>query len=109
MQGEKLSVFITKKVVSELNSAFPTIGLRENDSLPDAVLKIYLKTGDKFVFIIDEYDVVIRENSDKLILDDYLNFLIILFKNANLAPAISLVYLTGIIPIVRDKSSVQTK
>ncbi len=107
MKEEKLSVFITKKVVSELCSAFPNIGLKEEDSLPDAILKINLKTGEKFIFIIDEYDVVIRENRDDQVLDDYLNFLIILFKNDALAPALSLVYLTGIIPIVRDK--VQSK
>ena len=107
MKKEKLSELITKKIVSELSTSFPLIGISNEDYIADAVLKINHKTHDKFIFIIDEYDVVIRENSDKEILDDYLNFLIILFKNADLAPVISLVYLTGIIPIVRDK--VQSK
>ena len=107
MKKEKLSELITKKIVSELSISFPLIGISYEDYIADAILKINQKTHDKFIFIIDEYDVVIRENSDKDILDDYLNFLIILFKNADLAPVISLVYLTGIIPIVRDK--VQSK
>ena len=57
--------------------------------------------------IIDEYDALVRENAGDELLDEYLGFLNGLFKNETLRPAISLAYLTGILPVVRDK--VQSK
>ncbi|MBQ7724388.1 MAG: AAA family ATPase, partial [Lachnospiraceae bacterium] len=56
---------------------------------------------------IDEYDVLVREQVSQDLFDRYLSFLNGLFKSDTLRPAISLAYLTGILPIVRDK--VQSK
>ena len=53
--------------------------------------------------LIDEYDVLVREKVSKKLFDDYLSFLNGLFKSNTLRPAISLAYLTGILPVVRDK------
>jgi hypothetical protein len=57
--------------------------------------------------ILDEYDVLVREQVKASIFNPYLAFLNGMFKNADLAPAFALVYLTGVLPIVRDK--VQSK
>ena len=72
-----------------------------------AIKKVYAKTGEQFVVLIDEYDVLVREQVNKTLFDEYLQFLNTFFKSADLAPAIALAYLTGILPIVRDK--VQSK
>ena len=94
-------------VVKELIPAFPDCGITEDDSIADAIMKIYAITGEQFVVIIDEYDVLIRERVAESVFKSYLNFLNAMFKNDNLAPAIALAYITGILPVVRDK--VQSK
>ena len=70
-------------------------------------MEIYSSTGDQFVFIIDEYDVIIRDQEYSSEISGYLAFLVSLFKNSAVSPAIALSYLTGIMPIIREK--VQSK
>ena len=94
-------------VVKELIPAFPNCKITEDDSIADALLKIYATTGEQFVVILDEYDVLIRERVSEQVFKSYLNFLNAMFKNGDLAPAIALAYITGILPVVRDK--VQSK
>ena len=94
---------ITESVKDELKEQFAPVKILKKDSLADALLKVYAKTNETFVIIIDEYDVLVREKVSKELFDEYLQFLNALFKNSTLSPAISLAYLTGILPIVRDK------
>ena len=72
--------------------------------LPNAYLKVYSATGETFIILIDEYDVLVREQVPQALFDEFLSFLNGLFKSATLRPAISLAYLTGILPVVRDKA-----
>lgn len=44
----------------------------------------------------------IIEKDPQSLFESYLDFLSSLFKNSTVKPAISLAYLTGILPIVRD-------
>ena len=95
--------FITEVIKDELSEAFPEVRLSAKDTLPFALQKVYAKTNETFVIIIDEYDVLVREQVNATLFDEYLDFLNGLFKNSTLSPAISLAYLTGILPIVRDR------
>ena len=95
--------FITEMVKDELRETFPSVKLYEDDTLPIAIQRVYAKTGETFAVIIDEYDVLVREQVESKLFNAYLEFLNGLFKNTDLSPAISLAYLTGILPIVRDK------
>lgn len=95
--------FITEMIKDELKETFPSVKLHDEDTLPTAIMRVYAKTGETFVIIIDEYDVLVREQVESELFNEYLEFLNGLFKNADLSPAISLSYLTGILPIVRDK------
>ena len=105
----KLSVseYIDEKVISELRKEYPSVTLKDGVSLSKAIMEIYSSTGDQFVFIIDEYDVIIRDQEYSSEISGYLSFLVSLFKNSTVSPAIALVYLTGIMPIIREK--VQSK
>lgn len=98
---------VTKKIKEELKEEFPDVSIAEDDSLGESILKIYGKTGETFVILMDEYDVLIREKADGEIFSQFLRMLNGLFKSDTLRPAISLAYLTGILPVVRDK--VQSK
>ena len=105
----KLSVseYIDEKVISELRKEYPSVTLKDGVSLSTAIMEIYSSTGDQFVFIIDEYDVIIRDQEYSSEISGYLSFLVSLFKNSTVSPAIALSYLTGIMPIIREK--VQSK
>ena len=94
---------LTRAIKKEMQKAFPQVEFDEDDSLAESILKVYTETGETFVIIMDEYDVLVRERVDQSLLDEYLSFLNGLFKSNILRPAISLAYLTGILPVVRDK------
>ena len=93
----------TAKIREEFMEQFPDCGIKKSYSITDCIEKVYKKKKEKFVVILDEYDVLVREKVRASIFDPYLNFLNGIFKNADLAPAIALAYLTGILPVVRDK------
>ena len=96
------------RIRDELITEFPEAKItKEDKTLEYCLLKIYAATKEQFVIIIDEYDVLVREKIDRAHFEHFLNFLNGLFKNVNVAPAIALAYITGILPIVRDK--VQSK
>ena len=94
---------LIKKIKREMVKQFPNVEFEEEDSLADYMLKIYSETGETFIIIMDEYDVFVREQVSETLFAEYLGFLNGLFKSNTLRPAISLAYLTGILPIVRDK------
>ena len=100
---ENLLSDITKMVRSELKVEFPSVELEETDTLPRCILKIYAATRAKFIIILDEYDVLVREQVSEKLFNEYLSLLNGLFKSDTLRPAIVLAYLTGILPVVRDK------
>ena len=104
--GMDLITFMQKAVTDEFKEQYPDIELKSN-SISSCILQIYKQLGEKFVIIIDEYDVLIREQVPQTLFDNYLSLLNALFKGTTIRPAIALAYITGIIPIVRDK--VQSK
>lgn len=100
---EMLIRSLTEAVKDEMRKEFPDVNLKENDSLGNCIQKIYANKGETFIIILDEYDVLVRERVSKKLFDEFLGLLNGLFKSDTLRPAISLAYLTGILPIVRDK------
>ena len=98
---------INKSLLVDFRKQFPEIEFEEKSSLARCIKEVYAEIGEKFVIIIDEYDVLIREQVPQSLFDSYLSFLNGLFKDTAIRPAIALAYITGIIPIVRDK--VQSK
>ncbi len=101
---DNLIDYITDVVLREMSDAFPNVKINpSDDTIANAMLKVWAETKETFVIIMDEYDVLVREQVSKKLFDSYLDFLSSLFKNSTLKPAIELAYLTGILPIVRDK------
>ena len=102
--GMSVVEYLSSEVIYELKETFPNISLPEDISLAEALLNIYAETGEKFIFIIDEYDVMVRDENYTSELKDYIYLLISLFKSGDVNIAIALAYLTGIMPIIKDKS-----
>ena len=94
---------ITESVVKEFRQNFQNIIFSDNCTLAQAILSVYSELGEKFIIILDEYDILIRERDEKE-LKLFLKFLNGLFKDNALLSSIALAYLTGIMPIIKDKS-----
>ena len=95
------------ELLEDFSKEFPSIEFSEKDSVAKMIQRVYTETNTQFIIIIDEYDVLVREQIPEDIFKSYLELLNSLFKNDALNPAIAFAYLTGILPIVRDK--VQSK
>ena len=97
--------YIEKSVIAELKEKYSDIISEETVSLPEAMSEIYTVTGNKFIVIIDEWDILIRDeanNRDEQ--ENYINFLRGMFKGTEPTRFISLAYLTGILPIKKMKT-----
>ncbi|MBR2185923.1 MAG: AAA family ATPase [Lachnospiraceae bacterium] len=79
----------------------------EGDSLNDFMFScVDQSEGKQFIFIIDEWDAVIREGKDDdLAQEAFLNLLRGWFKSVSFTPrVVAAAYITGILPIKKDGS-----
>lgn len=86
----------------DLRAAYPDIAFRENSPVSEDLKRIFDRTGDKFLFVLDEWDAVfyapfITEADKK----SYLLFLKGLLKDKAYT---ALTYMTGILPIAKYSS-----
>ena len=89
--------FLQERVIRELAKAYPDVTDRDEKSLVTALEDIYSEREEKFIFIIDEWDSIFRvHKDDKGSQKEYLDFLRNLLKDQ---PYVSLVYMTGILPV----------
>ena len=93
---EDAVALLTERLLSDLRAEYPGI-IKESVSLTLALDMIQQTTGEKFIFLIDEWDCVFRfKKGQKNEQEKFLTFLKILFKDK---PYVELVYMTGILPI----------
>ena len=99
--------FVTDSVMGELREIYPEILPQEVSHLSDALSRVKEKTGQKFIIIIDEWDVLIRDAAtNSKVQDDYIMFLRGMFKGTEPTKYIQLAYLTGILPIKKEKTQI---
>jgi len=91
-----------KWIVSDLKKAFNG-DLEEQDDLFKALAEINEKTGERFIMIIDEWDMLVRD-VEQDVQDEYVNFLRAMFKSNKANRIFRLVYMTGILPIIKIKT-----
>lgn len=102
---ENIVSYISEKTISELRTYYPDVLPADTVSLPEALSKINAATQKKFIIIIDEWDVLIRdEATNQKIQDEYIGFLRGMFKGTEPTKYIQLAYLTGILPIKKEKT-----
>lgn len=95
--------FITDSVLKELKDVYPDVLSVNVKTLPYALSLIREYHGQKFIIIIDEWDVLMRdESANTKILEEYITFLRGLFKGTEPTKYIQLAYLTGILPIKKE-------
>ena len=102
---DNVVTLITDSVLSELREIYPDIFTWEVSRLPDALSIVREKTGQKFIIIIDEWDVLIRDAATNgKVQEAYINFLRGMFKGTEPTRFIALAFLTGILPIKKLKT-----
>ncbi len=102
---EKIVSYISEQTISELKEYYPHILPEKIRSLPESLSRINAATGTKFIVIIYEWDVLIRdEASDVRTQEEYINFLRAMFKGTEPTKYIQLAYLTGILPVKKEKT-----
>lgn len=103
--AEETVSYITQEVLEELKAEYPEVVFSERTTLGGALADIVQATGHKFVVIIDEWDVLIRdEAANEKIQKEYIDFLRGLFKGTEPTKFLHLAFLTGILPIKRVKT-----
>ncbi len=89
--------YLEQEVLEELREAYGELLKRQDLGLAAAFRKIYAKTGREFIFLIDEWDCVMREKKDAEGLQrQYLDFLRNLLKDREY---VALAYMTGVLPV----------
>lgn len=102
---EKVVPYISEKTIAELAEYYPVLAKARTQSLPEALSFLHAETGVKFVVIIDEWDVLIRdEASNQRAQEEYIAFLRGLFKGTEPTKYLQLAYLTGILPIKKERT-----
>ncbi len=100
---------IVEKIDAELRAdvlrLYADVEIRPDDDLMGCLIRITEKTGDRFFFIIDEWDAICREfKQGTSAMDRYVNWLRRMFKEVNASRVFAGVYMTGILPIKKYKT-----
>ena len=98
---ERLAMAVRDEVCEKWSSID---GLGEM-TLADAIATVHIKTGAKFVFVIDEWDAVFRYYpEDEALQKKWIHFLRDMFKQGGTDESVALVYMTGILPVKKYKT-----
>ena len=96
-ESGKVTEYLEQEVLREFKKEYGEILVRQNMSLAAALREIYVETDRQFIFLIDEWDCVMREKQESEALQkQYLDFLRNLLKDQ---PYVALAYMTGILPV----------
>ncbi|MDE6518717.1 MAG: AAA family ATPase, partial [Acetatifactor sp.] len=96
-RNQDVTEYLEQVVIRELREAYGEFIADQETILAAALEQIYAKTDKKFVFLIDEWDCVMRERQESEDLQKhYLDFLRNLLKDQ---PYVAIAYMTGILPV----------
>ncbi len=96
-KNREITDYIEQEVLGEIQKEFGGDFVNPGIGLADALERIYAETDRQFIFLIDEWDCVMRERQESEELQkQYLDFLRNLLKDREY---VALAYMTGILPI----------
>ena len=96
-KNQEVTEYLEQAVIEELREDYGNFFSERITGLAEALERIYVKTDKQFVFLIDEWDCVMRERQESEEMQkQYLDFLRNLLKDQ---PYVALAYMTGILPV----------
>lgn len=94
---QDMTLYLERRVLEDFKEAYGNLLPENTTILAEALERAYTKTGKQFIFLIDEWDCVMREMQESEELQkQYLDFLRNLLKDQ---PYVALAYMTGILPV----------
>ena len=94
---KSMTDILTKSIVRELKEEYPNCVISSPEFLDLTLQEVYNFSKVPFVFVIDEWDCIMREKKeDPDSLKQYLEWLKAIFKDK---PYVGLAYMTGILPV----------
>ena len=89
-------------LIEDVKEAFPQVKINEADAVGDILESVFVQCGEKFIFVLDEWDFIFhRDFINEIDKEKYVAFLSNLLKNR---PYVVLSYMTGILPIAKYSS-----
>ena len=108
-KDESIVGHIEEELKEDIHDAYPEVEYRAKDDLMGDLIRIAQTTGQRFIFIIDEWDAICREFAPNTKpMDEYVNWLRRMFKDVLAIETFAGVYMTGILPIKKYKTTVST-
>ena len=96
-KDQRVTDYLEKTVIAEIRKVYGDFFSEEESDLSVVLEQIYVETDRQFIFLIDEWDCVMREKQEAEGLQrQYLDFLRNLLKDQ---PYVALAYMTGILPV----------
>ncbi|MDE7415561.1 MAG: ATP-binding protein [Lachnospiraceae bacterium] len=96
-KDQNVTDYLEHVVIRDIRSVYGELFSEQETILAAILEEIFVKSKKKFVFLIDEWDCVMRERQgDEAIQKQYLDFLRNLLKDQ---PYVALAYMTGILPV----------
>ena len=94
---KSMTDILTKSIVRDLKEEYPNCVISSPEFLDLTLQEVYNYSKVPFVFVIDEWDCIMREKKeDPDSLKQYLEWLKAIFKDK---PYVGLAYMTGILPV----------
>ena len=89
-------------LIEDVKEAFPQVKINEADAVGDILESVFVQCGEKFIFVLDEWDFIFhRDFINEIDKEKYVAFLSNLLKDR---PYVFLSYMTGILPIAKYSS-----
>jgi len=89
-------------LIEDVKEAFPQVKINEADAVGDVLESVFVQCGEKFIFVLDEWDFIFhRDFINEIDKEKYVAFLSNLLKDR---PYVVLSYMTGILPIAKYSS-----
>lgn len=96
-KDQNVTEYLERVVIEEMRETYGNLFSKQTIILAEVLEKIFAKTKKKFIFLIDEWDCVMRERQESEEMQkQYLDFLRNLLKDQ---PYVALAYMTGILPV----------
>lgn len=95
--NQEVTHYLERVVLEDFREVYGDFLPEDTAILAEALERVYAKTGKQFIFLVDEWDCVMRERQESEALQkQYLDFLRSLLKDQ---PYVALAYMTGILPV----------
>lgn len=104
-EDDNIVKYIDAALKADISKAYPQVPDKEEYDLMELLININQATGEKFIFIIDEWDAICREfKPGTQAMDRYVNWLRRMFKDVTGKFVFAAVYMTGILPVKKYKT-----